>query len=292
LNVTPGPAQAAALVQTVLSVTDPPRPTRQVLLDITISQGWAAGADAEDKADMWLNRFKRRLAFIIAEAVEEGEYRSFTFNSSGDDYLQGYCFCEPGESDATTDAKRKRAYTIEVFEHIARLSDRDFEILSGKVIELLGVERAYVSRISGDQGIDFYGRARFSDILRPPLIDAGAEKNLYVWLIGQSKHYPRSQVSTQEIRELVGSVELAKVKIYAGGNDPLEHLKIRLCDPVFFLFFTSGRFTRDSKDVLRRAGISAFNGLQIAQFLADQGIGLNEQGFDPPTFQVWLQGLK
>src|SRR4028118_966842 len=143
-----GPAKAAELIHTVLSVTAPPRPLREVLLDIILTHLWAVGADAEDKADIWLARFRRRLAFIAAEAMEEGKYRSFTFNSATEEYVQGYCFVEPSDAPAVVEAKRKRANTIHIFEHVSRITELEFEVLSGKVLELLRVEEAFVSRRS------------------------------------------------------------------------------------------------------------------------------------------------
>jgi hypothetical protein len=284
-----GPAKAAALIHTAVSVTAAPRELRSVLLEIIVSQKWEAGSEAEDKADLWLSRFKRRLVFIVAESIDEGKYRSFTFNSATDDFVQGYCFVEPGDPQEIIEAKTKRASTINIYEHVSEISDSDFERLSGKVLELLQVEQAHVSRRTADQGIDFFGRVRFGDILKPPLLHSGPEKNFHVWLVGQSKHYPESRVSTQEVRELVGSVELARAKVFAGRADPLTELRARFCDPVFYLFFTSGRFTRDSKDVLSRSGVLSFNGLQIAQFLADHGVGMGGNGFDSDRFEVWLQ---
>jgi hypothetical protein len=283
-----GPSLAAELVHTAVSVVSAPRKTRSVLLDVILSQGWATGTEAEDKADLWLPRFKRRLRFTIEQSVEEGQYRSFAFNSSGDDYIQGYCFAEPGDPPEIIEAKGKRANTLHIHQHVAGITPAAFESLSGGVLKLLGVKEPKVSRRSADQGVDFYGRVHFGDIVKPALLDAGAEKHFYVWLVGQSKHYPESRVSTHEIRELVGSVQLARAKVFAGTTDPLEDLAAKVCDPVFYLFFTSGRFTRDSKDILSRSGVLSFNGLQIAQFLADHGVGLSGGAFDPRAFDAWL----
>lgn len=154
---------------------------------------------------------------------------------------------------------------------------------------LLKVEIPYVTRRSADQGVDFYGRVPLGDILKPKLLDSGAEKNMFVWLVGQSKHYPETKVSTSEIRELAGSVEFARAKIYAGKTDPLINLTLRPCDPIIFMFFTSGKFTRDSNDLLRRSGVLSFDGLQISQFLADHGVGISAGLFDDASFELWLK---
>lgn len=283
-----GPTEAAGLIHTVLSVTALPRPTRDVLIEIIESQGWFSGSFAEDKADTWLRRFTQRLRYIFAENVEEGRYLSFCFNSTGTDYVQGYCYSEPSDTADVVQSKQNRANTIEIYEHCQGIKDRDFELLSGKILDLLKVEKSVVSQRSSDQGVDFFGRMHLGEMLKSGFLHIGAEKNLYVWLVGQAKHYPDSRVSTNEIRELVGSVELAKSKVFAGRQDPLEELHARFCDPVIYLFFTTGRFTRDSKELMARAGIISFTGLQIAQFLADRGVGLTGGLFDSVSFNRWV----
>ena len=76
-------------------------------------------------------------------------------------------------------------------------------------------------------------------MLKPEIISPGAEKHFSVWLVGQSKHYPNTRISTAEIRELVGSVELARAKVFAGSTNPLDELRVRLCDTIIYLFFTT-----------------------------------------------------
>lgn len=218
-----GPIAAAHLIHTVLSVVAPPRPTKDVLTEIITSQGWLSDTDADEKAEDWLPRFIKRLELITAENVGEGRYLSFVFNSSGTDFIQGHCFCEPSDPPELQASKRNRANTIRIFEHFGQIGDRDFELLSGKVLGLLGVKDPIVSKASADQGIDFFGRADFGDMLKSSLLHQGAEKNLHMWLVGQAKHYPTNKVSTKEIRELVGSIELARAKILLAAMTPCKN---------------------------------------------------------------------
>jgi hypothetical protein len=175
-----------------------------------------------------------------------------------------------------------------MFEHCRQMSPRAFEILSGKILNLLRVEKSVVSRRSADQGIDFFGRVPLGQMLKPEIISPGAEKHFSVWLVGQSKHYPNTRITTAEIRELVGSVELARAKVFAGSTNPLDELRVRLCDPIIYLFFTTGQFSKDSIELLDRSGVLSFDGLQIGQFLADHGIGIVQGSFDSAAFDRWL----
>jgi hypothetical protein len=284
----PGPVEAVRLIETVVSIIGPPRPTRNVLLDVIVTSGWLAGSDAAEKAELWLDRFTIRASFAITEAEQSGRYLPFCFNSSGNDFLQGSCYVEPGDSAEVAEAKRKRSQTLSIFEHCRRMTPRAFEILSGKILNLLRVEKSVVSRRSADQGIDFFGRVPLGQILKPEIINPGAEKHFSVWLVGQSKHYPNTRITTAEIRELVGSVELARAKVFAGSRDPLDELRVRVCDPIIYLFFTTGQFSRDSVALLNRSGVLSFDGLQIGQFLADHGIGIANGIFDSVAFDTWL----
>ncbi|WP_171210285.1 MULTISPECIES: restriction endonuclease [unclassified Ruegeria] len=112
------------------------------------------------------------------------------------------------------------------------INPNDFEWLCGRTLSLFQVEEEFVTRSSADQGIDFLGRVPVGEILKPAVIDPGPEQHFKVWLVGQAKHYQATQVSTKDIRELVGSVALAKSKVFAGKTDPLSNLQMRVCDPV------------------------------------------------------------
>lgn len=284
----PGPAEAANLISEILFIDAPPRSTREVLLAIIITQKWFVGDEANDRADLWLRRFERRADFIITKIIDAGGYLLFSFNSSGKDFLQGACYAEPHEPPDYKLAKARRASTLRVYQHCCNLTPERFEQLSGKILSLLRVETSHVSRRSGDQGIDFFGRVPLGEMLKPGLLNPGAEKNIFVWLVGQAKHYQDTKVSTADVRELVGSVEFARAKVFAGTIDPLSELTARLCDPIIYLFFTTGRFTRDSVDLLTRSGVLSFDGLQISQFLADHGVGIIHDKFDETEFNTWL----
>lgn len=283
-----GPAEAVKRLATHVATSAPPEKTRTVLREIIVAAGWFAGSDADDKADEWLGRFTSRVKAEIDTIELAGGHVAYAFNSSGTDYIQGSCYIEPGDDPTTASAKEKRARTPDIFQHFRSLTAAEFELLSGRVLSLLGVQDGYVSKASSDQGIDFFGRLGLGHLLKPTVLKAGGEKHLHVWLVGQSKHYPDTKIGTAEIRGLVGSIELARAKIFAGSSDPLAKLTVRLCDPIIYLFFTTGRFSRDSVNLLERSGVLAFDGQQLGQLLADSGVGLSSGAFDAAEFQTWL----
>jgi hypothetical protein len=271
-----GPASAAAEIDGFVDITSKPRRTVDVLTEIILMRGWYIGDDAAEQASIWLNRFVMYLKNRREEARRLGSFVCYDFNSYDDNFIQGSCFCEPRDDPATLEAKSRRANTIPIAARFDTLSPIEFETLCGAVLWLFGVTTPKISRRSADGGIDFYGQAPFAKVIAPERMPAGIEKDLRVWIVGQAKHYKLSKVSTKDLRELIGSTELARSKIFAGTTDPLDSLGIRVCDPVFYMIITSGNFTADSRDLISRSGIIAIDQMQLAQLLADNGIDAQE----------------
>ncbi|MXN64769.1 hypothetical protein GR183_07610 [Stappia sp. GBMRC 2046] len=284
-----GPAEAIKILSRLIPVQMPPRLVVEVLQEIIIQESWHSASETPGElAERWHKNFKNRISAAIHTARTESRFLQYELSFANDDYIQGSCFVEPGDDAIIASAKERRANTFEFISEFSTLTPNEFEILSGRVLSLFNVEKGYVTRVSADQGIDFFGRVPFGELLKPSAITPGAEKQLKIWMVGQSKHYQATQVSTKDIRELVGSVSLAKSKVYAGSKDPLSDLQMRTCDPVFFLFFTTGDISRDAMDLLSKSGVIAMNGEQLAMFLADHGVGLVENRFDARTFRSWL----
>jgi len=115
----------------------------------------------------------------------------------------------------------------------------------------------------------------------------GFYTTLSVWLVGQAKHYKETKVATPDIRELVGSVELARARAFAKPAS-LPNLEMRLCDPVFYLFFTTGKISRDGWALMKASGVVGMDGAMIAAFLADHDVGCSGGTFAASLFEAWV----
>ena len=104
----------------------------------------------------------------------------------------------------------------------------------------------------------------------------------------QAKHYILGKVSTPDIRDLVGPVTLAKGHAFGSYAHKYADLTIRVCDPVFYLFFTTSSLTSDAWTLLDRSGVVGMDGEMLAAFLADQGVGLAEEKFEATALKSWL----
>jgi hypothetical protein len=67
-----------------------------------------------------------------------------------------------------------------------------------------------------------------------------------------------------------------------------DNLDIRLCDPIFYLFFTTGTISPPGWRLLARSGVVGMDGEMVAAFLCDRDVGLVDDEFDIGAFATWL----
>ena len=110
-------------------------------------------------------------------------------------------------------------------------------------------------------------------------------------MVGQAKHYNMTQIGTEHIRELVGSVSLARAGVYGSGTNPLSDLNVRVADPIFLMFFTTGTISANAWQLLNRSGVIGMDGEMIAAFLADRQFGAKDGAFNADEFFIRLNEL-
>lgn len=268
---------------------DAPRELRSLATEALVSLGWSdeeALQFANDNEEKIQNVSKR----LINAAEDRAEPVSFEFNANDPFLIQGNCYVLPDEGVSTKDDKERRANAPELLKAIGDLNPRDFEHLCGVLLQCLAVDVPFVTQSSGDQGVDFFGKADFGKFVRGTSELGPVTENLAVWIVGQAKRYANTKVKTSDLRELVGSVELAKSRISADGGVALTDLEVRLCEPIFYFMVTSGVFTSGSETLLKSAGVAGFNGKRLSILLADHGVGLDSSRvFDR---KIFLQTIK
>ncbi len=203
--------------------------------------------------------------------------------------IQGSAFIEPGDPDDTKNAKRSRAKITDYVSALSNLTPREFETMCAQVLHHMGVKDPVATRYSGDEGIDFFGRLRLDAHVLRTYKFPGVEKQLKVWTIGQAKQHTSGRVSTPEIRDLVGAVELAIGGAYGSAVSPYSDPRLRVCDPIFYLFFTTGQISSNSWRLLERRGVIAMDGEMVAAFLADREVALANGKFDIGQFGQRVQ---
>lgn len=204
----------------------------------------------------------------------------FEFNSAAGDFIQGPYFSEPADTNETRTAKSNRLRSAQFKQALQSLTFSQFEDVCKAVLLELGVREAKETKRSKDHGIDFFGRLAVADIESSTIPFFRLTHRLKFWLIGQAKHYSGGKVSAPEIRDLVGSINLARFKEYATVTLLLKDLELRSCDPVFALFMTTGRFSADATRLAENSGVVLLDLQALATYLADKDIQLAGQSAD------------
>src|SRR5436305_4189848 len=133
----PGPASAVAVLESYVGITDAPRSSRSVLLQIIKHQAWYVGDEAVDKADAWDKNFVSQVRLLLNLSVEEGWFQVFTLNSKNPTFIQGSCFAEPGDDHTIVEAKRRRANTLYLYQAVRKRSATELERICVRLLSLL-----------------------------------------------------------------------------------------------------------------------------------------------------------
>lgn len=283
-----GPNSAALFWAKKIDIEAPPKHIDKCLLEY-IEEFHSDDLRLPDELlEKWRDRFVNSIRSIIREEQSRRHFPRFVFNSASDQHLQGYCFCEPNDSAETIDAKRKRSRQIEYYEYLVRLHYNQFEMFCGALLRLWNCTSVNVTQASADQGVDFYGKVPLGKFLKKTILPESAEEGMFAWIVGQAKKYDISKISTSELRELVGAVQLAKSKVFSTATDPLSELNILTCNPVIYLIATTGQMTSGSHKVLERSGIIGLDGFQLSTILADNEVAVENGQLSWSSFESWF----
>lgn len=284
------------IVEHVVSVIDIDAPPTSILVLLSQAyeaKGVADPVEAREYAEESRTVALTRLERMAEQRQADGRSSPWDFNPSDPSHLQGSCYVMELLDDAETVAAKDRLrQTWTSTSVIAGLHPLDFERLCILVLQALGATDIFLTPRRADQGIDFFGklpvRSQLADIAGyPPVLDM-----LTVWLIGQAKQFSTSQVATFDLRELVGSIELARSKAYGLAGDRYPDLDLKVADPVIALFFTSGQVSREARILARRSGVLMVDGEALAHLLAHAQIGFDDDGnFDPVLFRDLVQAV-
>jgi hypothetical protein len=285
----PGPSSISQIIMQSLGLEAPPAPLVEVIVTIIGRQGWATSdAEACEKAEAWQRATLQHLRGEIDALQKVGRPPKICFNSSSDYMVQGACYIERKDPEDLREKKRRRSRSEDYNRVLRTLNPNQFETLCGKLIGLLGVQNPNVTRSCADEGIDFYGRLSLGSIFFPKDLTPTIQRQLSIWLVGQAKRYVSLQSGTSEIRDLVGAITLGRANAIGSLDSPFPDLTIRVGDPVFALFLTTGTISSNAWRLLQRSGVIGMDGEMIAAFLADREAGIGASSFDSDAFCRWL----
>jgi len=290
----PGPALITDIIYEELPLDSMPIKLTRVIEHVILDH--FPDLDPFERASEWEAAIRSRLLSYIKTTEERGVQPQIAFNSSSSYMIEGACFIEGTDSAEVVEQKKRRLRWKDYYETLQELSPSEFELLCREILKLIGARNIRLTKQTRDEGIDFYGRLSVADLIEPSSVFRfrSFESFLEIWLVGQAKHYRAMKVATPDLRELVGSVRLASARAFADLDpDKYPDLWIRVADPVFMLFFTTGRISIDGWQLIKKSGIVAMDGEMLATFLADHKVAImDEEGtrqFRKDAFFEWLK---
>lgn len=282
-----GPAVIADKILASFSADHGPADIREIISEICMESGHA---ETETKAAELVGKWVQKIIFHLSKRVAEFEDvgRQVRVRRVTDDwaYICGAGYPLPRDNVESHEIILRRRHTLNYSATINEISPVQFEKLCTKFLTLLGVETPYQTRLSGDNGIDFYGKLKLSRFLNTANPFPGIEAQLDVWIVGQAKHMVNTKLSTPELRHLYGSVQFGRSNV-APKHDQIG-IGLRIADPVYCLLVTTGVFSRDSWYLAKNSGVILMDGQMIAEFLAQKGVGLDSGEFCKNSFYSWL----
>jgi len=147
--------------------------------------------------------------------------------------------------------RKKLAREIRFQNCLHRTTADEFEKLAAIVLRKLGCTEVFSAPSSHDQGIDAFGHLA----LVPPT-PYGVTHGL-TW-IAQAKHYRATEVTTGDVRELVGSKELLIAKVFSTVEQRYKELRLRLYAPTAVALITTEEIPSTVRKLADGAGVFVF----------------------------------
>jgi Restriction endonuclease len=140
---------------------------------------------------------------------------------------------------------------IEFQNAINELSSYEFEALSAYVLKVAGCAHYWSTPESHDQGLDAFGYFPFFERTTGEWF-AGIPRVIF---LAQAKHFKSVKVGSKDIREFIGSYELAVHRIYSTVDERYADLDIPPFAPVALMFITTEEVPLTVKRLGIRAGV-------------------------------------
>jgi len=148
------------------------------------------------------------------------------------------------------------------------LTDSDFEALSARVLGVLGCDEVWFTPASHDQGLDSFGYSIAFRRSNPREIHAQCR----MVFLAQAKHYKKYKIGSRDIREFVGSAELAVHKIFSTVDQRYAALRIKPFGPTVMVFMTTQEIPRTVKTMGQNFGIVVLSAQDIGNALSKAGV--------------------
>lgn len=248
---------------------------------------------AAEAADKHEPRVKQLLIERQADSERDGTLAILNILGAANDTVAGSCAPLQGDSPPVAAAKLHRLNNDPLLLAIKNLTFSQFEKFGSALLRELGAQSVHVTGHSNDQGIDFFGILNLGALQNFPAPFFRLTHDVELRFAGQAKHYPTGSVGTATVRELIGSLSLARSGTFSSTTDAFKALALKPFNPVLPVLITTGTLTSGATRLSSEAGIVARGGAQLSAFLADKGVGMRivagaAPTFDQTEFEAWL----
>lgn len=278
-------------LEELIGISGPAIDIVDAVTEILVSNGF----DQVDAASMAGSR-KGAIAKLIEDRQQLAEQQGIvhilevygTFRSR----VGGSGKPHPDDDEKIQRSKRGRRHVAEILASIRHLDPTEFEKFGAALVKSLGASVSAKTQQTGDQGIDFVGVAKLGDLLDHPKRIFRLAHDMQIDFIGQAKHYPTRTIQPATVRELVGSLELARSRHFSSDKFHLiEDLSLRSFSPLFAILITTGKVSAGARVVADKSGILIRSGEQVATYLADLGVGIDHEThlFSRGLFIEWMR---
>jgi hypothetical protein len=286
-------AAVLALLEKHVGIRDEPKSLRLSIEEALVEIGGITPIRATEIAGDRESAIAARILELSGTADDSGRTYGLMLVGSASDRVCGSSHPLPSDAPMVTQAKKGREFVSEILNAIRNLSFGEFEVFSGRILRLLGAGVAQETQQSGDQGIDFFGVISVGELKDLPPGFFRLSHDVGVTIVGQAKHRPKDTLYPDTVRELVGSMSLARNETFSKtGIDLFDRIKLTPFGPMVALLFTTGQISSGAEALAHEAGLITMDGYQLAVFLADCAVGLverdGEKVFSPDAFREWL----
>jgi len=231
----------------------------------------------------------QRLTDALREAISECDQRRIRPPLKESAIAAGSFVCSFAGRECLTpeqqDSYARHRLLPDMLQALYGLDPREFELLCGKVLSLLGCRNITVTQSQKDDGVDaiselpmLAGMLFDQEISLPPLYRFAGHISFLVY--AQAKRYSEDhKVGQEEVLELEGSWLATRNSYFEGTLAPerataLKRADYRIADPVLLVMMTTSSFTAGALAKSEAVGIVTIDGEQLAQLLLESSFGI------------------
>lgn len=228
--------------------TDAPILIHDRIVDHLVFHDQIDRASASEQAEKLIDSVSKRILERQDAAQSAGSVWAIEVYGTEGEYVRGSSFADTSLPSEEQDVRARRQHVNAITDTLRALTPNEFERVCTAILQEMGCKETVTTPHSNDGGIDFYGRLQLVGRLDQKFPYGGIDNRVKIWMIGQAKRFNVDNlVQAADIRELVGSVELART---GGAIHNWEGLDLHPFDAVLQVFFTTGSYTSGATKLL------------------------------------------